>query len=284
MKEYKSIGELLIEYRERTNTSRLDLAAEFNVDVRTIVRWENNSTLLKPEKEEDMVDITFIPYQVIRNLNAPVAIPTFYDFDLRKYAVSDLSKNIPDLTWIKSINDLKTDRLRPIQHKSDIKEIQRCMLLQANIKEVIDTSIILKATKILPELNFIIFDTSGYYSGHSVILPLKREIYNRLKKKEITENEITENDLVDYKSMEKPVFFTYDLSADCNDTLYYITSALQGFFKTIQKSFTTGSYTSREDSYKINEQLGTTLIWEEKIETGGKVNTARFYENTVEKG
>lgn len=228
-----------------------------------------------------MVDITFIPYQVIRNLNAPVAIPTFYDFELRKYAVSDLSKDIPDLTWIKSINDLKTDRLRPIQHKSDIKEIQRCTLLQANIEEVIDESIILKATKILPELNFIIFDTSGYYSGHSIMLPLKREVYNRLKAKEINENEIKTSDVVDYKSIENPIFYTYDLSADCNDTLYYLTSALQLFFNKAEKPYTTSSYTSREDTYKINEQTGTTLIWQEEIEVNGKTRMGRFYEKNV---
>lgn len=38
MKEYRSIGELLIEYRKRNGISRLDLAADFNVDIRTIVR------------------------------------------------------------------------------------------------------------------------------------------------------------------------------------------------------------------------------------------------------
>ena len=65
MKKYSSIGELLIDYRTLNNISQIELASKFDLDVRTIQRWEKNITLLKADKEEEMVDITFIPYQVI---------------------------------------------------------------------------------------------------------------------------------------------------------------------------------------------------------------------------
>ena len=278
MKEYTSIGQLLTDYKEFSGTSRLDLAAQFEVDVRTIIRWEKNETLLKPDKEEEMVDITFIPYQVIRNLNAPVAIPTFYDFSLRKYSTSEFSKVIPDLSWIKSVNDLTTERLRPIKHKSDIENIRRCSLIQASVSKPISDELILKATELLPEANFILYDTSGYYCGHSVYFPLKVETYEKIKAKEITESDITINDLIDYKTVNKPIFYAYDLSADCNENLFYVTTALRNFFKTIN-TFITASYTSREDTYRINEQLGNTLIWEEKTTQNGKKGTARLYES-----
>ena len=268
MKEYTSLGQLLTDYKEFSNTSRLDLASQFSVDVRTIIRWEKNETLLKADKEEEMVDITFIPYQVIRNLNAPVAIPTFYDFSLRKYSTSEFSKNIPDLSWIKSINDLTTERLRKINHKSDIADIRRCSMIQSSVSKPISDELILKATELLPEANFVLHDTSGFYCGHSVYFPLKQETYEKIKAKEITESEITINDLVDYKTVDKPVFYAYDLSADCNENLFYVTTALRNFFKTINK-FITASYTSREDTCHINEQLGNTLIWEEETTQNG---------------
>ena len=63
MKKYSSIGELLIDYRTLNNISQIDLASKFDLDIRTIQRWEKNITLLKADKEEEMVDITFIPYQ-----------------------------------------------------------------------------------------------------------------------------------------------------------------------------------------------------------------------------
>ncbi len=61
MKKYSSLGQLLLDYRKVYAVSQIDLAAQFGVDIRTIIRWEKNETLLKPDKEEEMVDITFIP-------------------------------------------------------------------------------------------------------------------------------------------------------------------------------------------------------------------------------
>jgi len=278
MKLYTSIGQLLLDFRDFTGTSKLDLAASFNVDVRTIIRWEKNETLLKSEKEEEMVDITFIPYQVIRNLNAPVAIPTYYDFVLRKYATSDLSTTLPDLSWIESIDCLPTERLRPIQYKSDIEDIRRCAMYQDNINQPISDELILRATELVPELNFILFDTSGYYCGHCVYFPLKREVYDKIKNKTITESDITPADLVDYKTEEVPILYGYDFSADCNENLFHITTVLRKFIAKTPK-FISASYTSREDTYKINKQLGNKVVWEEEIIVNGKVKIARLYEN-----
>ena len=90
MKKYSSIGELLIDYRNRNKTSQIELASEIDVDIRTIQRWEKNITLLKPDKEEELGTITFIPQQLIRNLNTSNPIPTYYDFNLRKYSFSSI--------------------------------------------------------------------------------------------------------------------------------------------------------------------------------------------------
>ena len=84
MKKYNTIGELLIDYRSINRLSQAEFSAKLNVDIRTIQRWENNATLIKPEKEEDIVMETLLPYQLVRNLNASVPIPTFYDFRIRK--------------------------------------------------------------------------------------------------------------------------------------------------------------------------------------------------------
>ena len=40
MKKYKSLGELLIDYRKENELSQFDFAAQVNVDVRTVQRWE----------------------------------------------------------------------------------------------------------------------------------------------------------------------------------------------------------------------------------------------------
>ena len=70
MKKYNSIGELLVDYRKIKQSSQAEFAARLNVDIRTVQRWENGSTLIKPDKEEDIVMETLLPYQLLRNLNA----------------------------------------------------------------------------------------------------------------------------------------------------------------------------------------------------------------------
>jgi len=267
MKKYTSIGDLLIDYRLLNDISQTELASKFDVDVRTILRWEKNQTLLKSEKEEEMVDITFIPYQVIRNLNAPVAIPTYYDFDIRKYSLSSFNKDFLDINTVKSrLDSLKTDRLRTINHNSDLDEIIRCSLVQKHISKPINKSLILKAVELLPELNLILFDTSGFYSGHSVFLPLNKECYLKIRNKEITEDEINVDHLVDYKTEATTVFYNYDMNSDCNDNLFYISAAVLNFFNKISNiNYLYASFTSRHDTFEVNELLGIKLIWEDKI-------------------
>ncbi len=264
MKKYSSIGELLIDYRTLNNISQIELASKFDLDIRTIQRWEKNITLLKADKEEEMVDITFIPYQVIRNLNAPVSIPTFYDFNTRKYSLSVIAQELPNPNWIKSKMNNTTERLRTISHNSDTENIIRCSLIQKHISKPIRKELILKAVALVPELNLILFDNSGYYAGHSVFLPISQISYNRIKNKSIKEEDLSELDLIDYKKEANPVFYAYDISADCNENLYYIAGAVMRFFSKLEnKKYLYASNVSRNDTYELNEQLGIPIVLED---------------------
>ncbi len=264
MKKYTSLGELLLDYRKQNNLSQSDLAIQFDVDVRTIIRWEKNETLLKPDKEEEMVDITFIPYQVIRNLNAPVSIPTYYDLNLRRYSLSSISNDLPEADWLSDKRNFKSDRLRTIKFDSDIESIIRCSLYQKEIFKPVKKEIIKKAIQLLPEINVIIYDTSGYYSGHSIFFPLTIDLYKKIRNRTMKEADITINDLVDYKKVENPVFYAYDIQADCNENFYYIGGEIISFFEKFDAPYTYASYTSRNDTYRINEQIGLSIIWEDK--------------------
>jgi len=264
MKKYTSLGELLIDYRKIKKVSQLDLAAQFEVDIRTIIRWEKNETLLKPDKEEEMVDITFIPYQVIRNLNAPVSIPVFYDFDIRKYSLGKISNEFPDANWLKSKMNTLSDRLRAISHDSDMEDIIRSSLVQKHILKPIRKEFISKAAALLPELNLILFDSSGYYSGHSVFFPLKRSVYNKIRDRSLKEEELTIQDFVGNEKEINPVYYAYDMNADCNDNMFLIVGAIMKYFKKLSCDYTYASYTSRHDTYDVNHQIGSTLVWEDK--------------------
>jgi hypothetical protein len=140
----------------------------------------------------------------------------------------------------------------------------RSTLVQAEINNEVSKDLLLKAVELLPEINLIVVDASGFYSGHSIYFPIKREKYLEIRSREISESDISIDDLVDFRKVDNPVFYLYDLSADCNETFFIIVSYLNSFFDNLEDvDYTTASITSRHDSYKLNEQLDTVLVWED---------------------
>ncbi len=118
------------------------------------------------------------------------------------------------------------------------------------------------------------------YSGHCIVLPLSHEAYNKMKAREMKDTEITTSDLVNYKTQEQSIFFNYDITADCNDNVFYLAHQYLNFFKNIEnKNYEFCSHTMRYDSYEINQQLGLELLWEDSVQKDslGQEFNPRFY-------
>ncbi len=269
MKQYASIGELLIDYRQDRDISQLDLSTLINVDIRTIQRWEKDITLIKPDKEKEIAEVTLLPYQLIRNLNATVPIPTFYDFRIRKYSLTELNNELPNALWLKDHVKEFSKRIRTIVPSTDMDILRKDLLLQKNNEEPISRNILSRAIELLPELNLIIMDDFGNYSGHCITLPLSIKAYEQLKNRKISEKELNTSDLANHKTMDKPVFFNYDITADCNDNVFYLAHEYLSFYRNLNTHYEYCSYTMRYDSYKINEQLGLELLWENPVQRDG---------------
>ena len=284
MKRYESIGELLIDYRAINNLSQTDFADKLNVDTRTVQRWEKGQTLVKSDKEEEIVVETLLPYQLVRNLNAAVVIPTFYDFRIRKYSLSEISNEVPDALWFKKELASRNKNIRTIDFSFDDKYLIKYLKFQkevpSNILRAIEKSI-----DLLPKLNFIITDDAGYYSGHCIILPLKEATFLKMKNRELREDQLSENDIVSIENKETPIFYNYDIAADCNVNLFYMARELFSYFKKIKTKYVYGGYVFRHDTFKINEQLGLKVVWEDApmIDKMGIEVFPRFYEGTFDK-
>jgi hypothetical protein len=145
--------------------------------------------------------------------------------------------------------------------------------------------LISEVAKRLPDLNLIIFDASGYYSGHCVIIPIAFSTFQKLKNREMEESLLTLNDIVDYENEANPVFHFVDITADCNENVFYLVGSFLKFFRDKSPvNYIVSSFTSRHDTYKINEQLGMELVWEDKKEQRryGLKAPPRFYEGDFE--
>lgn len=242
--------------------SQSDFAAALEVDIRTVQRWENGATLIKSEKEEDIVMLTLLPYQLIRNLNASVPIPTFYDFSLRKYALNELDDSLPEAAWFKTNLEKATRRIRTLDHESDIDYLERYMQFHKKIKRNI-SEVIKESTRLLPEMNLIITDDSGYYSGHSLIFPIKEKTYERIRSREMDESELALDDLIHPEQIKRPIYYGFDITADCNDNIFYITAHLMRILREKpDKDYLYCAIPFRYDNFQVNEELGLEIIWE----------------------
>lgn len=274
MKKYNSIGELLVDFRQENNISQSQFAANVNVDIRTVRRWETGVSRVTPEKEEEIVLETMLPYQLILNLNASVVIPTFYNFQLRKYSLTGIAKKLPKTTWFKEQINVRTKRLRSIDFEFDIDYIMRFLEQKQNNSHKIRREVIHETIKVLPELNQIIVDDTGFYAGHSLYFSITKEAYFKLKNREISKEELGIKDLCNYKTQECPIIFAYDSTADCNDNFYYLVAPIMTFLSSLPKNeYTFCVMDSRFDYIELLKGGGIEIVWEESGEFSN-----RFYE------
>lgn len=104
---------------------------------------------------------------------------------------------MPDADWIKSRISITTNPIRTIKSKTQIEDVIRFKELQKHPLKTKNIELIWEASKLLPELNLIIYDQSGDYSEHSIYFPLSPKTYNKIRNKEIEEHQLKSRELKD---------------------------------------------------------------------------------------
>ena len=261
MKKYFSLGGLIKDYRVFHELTQTELADKLDADLRTIQRWEQDRTNIREEKVAELVEKTSLPFQLVRNLNATDPIPTFFDFKTQKYSLTELSTDIPDVDWYKRKMDRTTTRMREMNLEYDFEYLMNYMDIPEehhfNLRKVIRESI-----KLLPELNQIITDELGFYAGFSLIVPISIDARELLRNQELRSEQLTTDHVKDYRFLEKPVFFVFNLSADCNDNIQYLVGNMLSFFqKNDHLDYIYCGFGERQDTYHIHDQLGFEEVW-----------------------
>lgn len=273
MKKYHSLGELIKDYKDAYGISQIDFAIKTGVDIRTVQRWEKNETNIKVDKELEFVKATLLPFQLIRNLNTQETIPTYYDFRIRKYSLSTLNNDFPEALLLKYKSIASTDRFRTIDVDKDLDYVMEYMHVDQGKRGEIYLKL-KEAIMLLPELNLIINDQYGNYSGHSIMLPISLTDFNRIKSREIKIKDLTVNSFVNSKTQETPVFLHLDITADCNDNLYFLLNQLFQYFKNLpNQNYIYSNFLHRYDSKEFDKSVGLEVAWEEPVSTDAPIWT-----------
>jgi transcriptional regulator with XRE-family HTH domain len=265
MKKYLTLGELLIDFRNYRNISQLDFAGLLDVDVRSVIRWEKNESLIKVAKEKLLIENFGIPHQVIRNLNTDKPISIYFDFERWAYSLSFLSRIVTSSLEFKKEREIETDRIETISKSEDIKFIT---FIQKNqeISETVNEEVVRAAAKILPNLNLVLYGHSGYHAGHISILPLKYESYLQLRDKKKLENQISIKDLASNSDLKPLVFYYYSLYANSLDNTYYLMNELLSHFKEQKYAdYILAGISYRQAKVDRLKEMGIKVVWEENM-------------------
>ncbi|WP_163323399.1 helix-turn-helix domain-containing protein [Draconibacterium mangrovi] len=290
MKKYFSLSELLVDYRKHRKLTQIDFAAMLDVDVRTVIRWEKNESLIKADKERILIENMGIPHQVVRNLNTEQPIPVYFDFKRWLYSLTLLSSVVKSAKEFKTDEELHTTRIETL---ADDKDFDFITYIQRNQKNCnpLSRDVIKTAARLLPDLNFVIRDQSGYHGGHVSILPLKYEVYKQIRDQKMLENQITTNDLSRHYDEENPVFYFYSIYSNSLDNTYYLINKMLFYFKKREelKNYILAGVTFQNLKVGHFQQMGFQVIWEKNVDghpdhvaTFLSGNFNRFFSNETE--
>ena len=273
MKKYQTFGTLLADYRQFYDLSLIELSAKLDVDVRTVTRWEKDESFVKADKEKDIVEVLNIPHQVVRNLNTDNPIAVYYDMKLRTYSLSSLLANPIGAAWYKSELPREDELIHSIANDSDVKFVTDIQEMNNNPKPI-QAELVKEASKILPDLNLMLTDQSGYYAGHISILPLKYTSYKMIREREMDEGALRCIDLSSDLTAEPMVFYFYSLYADSLENSYHLMNRMLSYFSEKKfKDYLFAGITFRKSKVDLLREMGIKIIWEDKKAEGAKVNS-----------
>jgi transcriptional regulator with XRE-family HTH domain len=266
MKYYCGLTEFLKDYRDKHGLSQAELAAKLDVDIKTVSRWESGKSFIRPEKVAEVAEKLFVPYQFLHNINSCNAVKMFYDIDMRIYSFSAAGTKVPDISLFKI--DMPDDDviIRKIEGEEDLQFVIKSDNYRIPDRKL-KKDLIKGAANILPEINLIIIDSTNTYAGYTVFLPLRKEVYDWLKNKEISQDDLSEHDFVVNTGHGDFVYYFYTLYADSFKSTYYLMKRVLNYFSKLKsKDYLITGITFTEVLTDILKDMEFHDVWKEKLD------------------
>lgn len=200
MKRYTKIGELLRDIRGEE--SQASMAARLDVNVRTYRRCEAHNKKVSADNLDTIAEKLMVPFEVLLRLNYD--FPTLYNPSTRRYALCPFNTDYVSTDVLRTqLED--TDETGKITSLINNHRFQTTKKIEFPVyypygNRRMDEELIYKAAVKLPDLNIIIEDPNGYYSGHLLTIPLNISSWNKIKEKKMEEHELKTEDIADVSS------------------------------------------------------------------------------------
>ncbi len=237
------------------------------VTERTVGGWERRKqkSNVKFDHIEDLSEVTGIPMRVLIYL--ATGHPIYYCIRKRRIIESIVEKDkytdfpLPALVGQEvGIHAI----FHPINKQKQVDAILNYDHSIYPTSHGLRGEIILESAERLPELNHFLCDAYGHYAGHLICIPLRREIYEKIRSQTMSEGEINISHLA-LKGEDGlfPVYYIYSLYSS------HITQAYQLFYKALSYlrriskngESLVGGYVVTEEAYNLATKIGMDLIF-----------------------
>jgi len=187
MKRYVNVGQLLLDIRTCQKKTQLAMAEWLEVNERTYRRWEKDKNQIADHHVNRIAEITSIPFEVLVRLNH--GYPTLYNINTRRYSLCPFDKDYINkkILRLELFNTEEVGDITSLIHHPPFKRDKLIDFPIYPYRTRLNGDYLYYAAQLLPDLNIIITDPKGYYSGHIVTLPLAITTYELLKSGEISE-------------------------------------------------------------------------------------------------
>ncbi len=193
-----------------------------------------------------------------------------------------MDKELPSAQWIKERIFYASDRVRMLRTGNDLENVMRYLSYRSRGKKILSVHVIQEALRILPALNLSVTDEAGFYSGHSLVLPLREESYYDLRERRRSAEQLMPEDLTDHRLAERPVFFSYNMAADNNDNVYLLLGAVLCFLQEWnEREYIWCALTDRYDTYYLHAVTGLQVVWEDSDQISPFGAPYRFVEGDL---
>ncbi|MBU1053483.1 MAG: helix-turn-helix domain-containing protein [Proteobacteria bacterium] len=258
-KLYKSLGSLIHDYRQCYNLSQEKISELIGISVRELRNWETDRCHARIENLHDLSEVTGIPMQVCVALNADQ--PIWYSLQERRFAYSSMEAQFYSHELYKFSEQLGDSFIVRAERVSKDKHISMILSYHREIYHTVKPllkDVIKKAAMLLPDLNHIIFDSWGHYVGHIIFLPLRSDIYEKIKMQESFEHYLTCDRINDILSINEGVYFNYSsYAASINASHQNIVRIARYFAKIKEKKrYIVAGYSPVEETCKLYNKIG----------------------------
>ncbi len=264
IKFYKSLGQLIKDYRKWRKLSQEKLSELIGISFRELQNWEKDRCRAGIENLHDLSEATGIPMQVCIALNA--GQPLFYSLSERRFAYSSAEMIDYPFDMVFKHRTATDDGIiiKPIviSNNRQIQSILSCHRDLYGTKNSLGKDVLKASIKAAPDLNIIALDSWGHYVGHYICLPLSIDVYQDIKKHKVLENYLTPDKISDIISQNEGVFFLYSIfAANWNISHLLLIDRAKYYSKINQKEkFLSAAWASTKESKIGCEKLGMKVV------------------------